>query len=340
MLVAGIVPLVPLATLGGCENGGDTGDNSPTTSGPAIQKGSAGGFSASLTADLKAEPGAKPDDKGSAAKPDDQGSAAKPDDKGSAMADSGSAAKSGDKGSDSKVAMADSGSAKADMKSDAGSAAKTDAGSAKSDAKTDAKTDPKADAKTMKSDAGSAAKVDPKADAKVDPKTDAKVDPKTDTKADGKDPKATAAIPTPAAPTHVSTPAELAAIKLNMEPNWDRDTVEPGTISLVVKNSAKPFVFRYGMDDPKAPNDRDAYKKWLGDQKLLLVSLDRQRGAAWYLEGTTGDGTPAFRYLVNYGGKHLICGGLLYKDPESNKLGDIRDRVIIQAKQICESISL
>jgi hypothetical protein len=125
-----------------------------------------------------------------------------------------------------------------------------------------------------------------------------------------------------------------------MEPNWDRDIGEAGTISLVVRGSAKPFSFAYGYDDPKAPADRDQYKKWLGDQRLLSVTLDRQRGAAWYLEGTDGNGAPAFRYLVNYGGKKLICGGVLYKDAESNKLGDIRDRVIIQAKQICESMSL
>ena len=53
-----------------------------------------------------------------------------------------------------------------------------------------------------------------------------------------------------------------------------------------------------------------------------------------------GSGRAAFRYLVNFGGKHLICFGSLYKDAESNKLGDLRDQVIIQAKQICETLAL
>ena len=49
---------------------------------------------------------------------------------------------------------------------------------------------------------------------------------------------------------------------------------------------------------------------------------------------------PSFRYLVNYGGKHLICYGTLYKDPASNQLGDLRDKVLMQAKKICETLAL
>ena len=74
--------------------------------------------------------------------------------------------------------------------------------------------------------------------------------------------------------------------------------------------------------------------------KILTVDLNRQRGSAWYLQGTDGTGAPAFRYLVNYGGKKLVCGGLLYKDAASNQLGDLRDKVIIQAKEICETLAL
>jgi hypothetical protein len=142
----------------------------------------------------------------------------------------------------------------------------------------------------------------------------------------------------------VKPPAEIAAIKLSLSPNWDRDVGEAATISLVVKvpgrDESRVFSFRYGYEDAKAPADRDAYKKWLADNKILSVSVDRQRGAAWYLEGTDGAGAPAFRFLVNYGGKKLICGGLLYKDAGSNQLGDIRDKTVIQAKEICETVTL
>lgn len=145
----------------------------------------------------------------------------------------------------------------------------------------------------------------------------------------------------PRVPAKVSP--ELAAIKLSLDPNWDRDIGEAGTISFVLKKPSGDqavFTFTYGYDDPKAPADRDAYMKWLGEQKILTVELNRQRGSAWYLQGTDATGAPAFRYLVNYGGKHLVCGGLLYKDPESSRLGDLRDKVIIQAKEICETLAL
>jgi hypothetical protein len=143
---------------------------------------------------------------------------------------------------------------------------------------------------------------------------------------------------------YVKPSAELGQIKLSLEPNWDRDVGEAGTISLVVripgKDEGRVFSFRYGFDDPKAPTDRDAYKKWLAEAKLMTPTLDRQRGAAWYLEGPDGAGVASFRIVVNYGGKKLVCGGPLYKDAASNQLGDLRDKTLIQAKAICESLSL
>ncbi|MCX5741712.1 MAG: hypothetical protein NT062_04330, partial [Proteobacteria bacterium] len=154
---------------------------------------------------------------------------------------------------------------------------------------------------------------------------------------------------TPVAIVHAHLPvkpsAELAAIQLKLAPKWERDLDEGGTLvrSIDIVSREFTFVFRYGYDDTSAPKDRDAYIKYLADKKLLLPStagkplLNRQRGAAWYLEGVDGVGAPTFRYLVNYGDKKLICGGPLYKDTQ---LGDIRDDVIVQAKAICESISL
>lgn len=142
----------------------------------------------------------------------------------------------------------------------------------------------------------------------------------------------------------IAVPPQLAAIQISLGPNWERDVVEAGTISFGVKipnrTDSAVFVFRYGYEDASAPADRDAYKKWLADRKLLTVRQDRQAGAAWFIEGTDGAGSPAFRVVVNWGGKKLICYGSLYKDGESNKLGDLRDQAIIQAKQICETVAL
>ncbi|MEO6777720.1 MAG: hypothetical protein ABI467_32640 [Kofleriaceae bacterium] len=144
---------------------------------------------------------------------------------------------------------------------------------------------------------------------------------------------------------HVDPGPLLGAIKLDMEPNWDRDFETPGTISFVLKvpntTDTRVFAFHYGYDLNGAPTDRDAYKKFLADQKVLNVTLDRQRNAAWYLEGTDANGNPAFRTLVTFGGKRIVCGGSLYKDKASTALGpDLRDKVVNTAKKICESLAL
>lgn len=150
--------------------------------------------------------------------------------------------------------------------------------------------------------------------------------------------------PTATSRVPVKPPAEIAAIKMDLEPNWVRDVGEAGTISFVLNvpntSDTRVFSFHYGYDPAGAPDDRDAYMKWLADNKLLDVSLNRQRGAAWYLEGTDGNGAPAFRTLVMYGGKHLVCWGTLYKDAASNPLGDLRDKVVMTAKQICGTLAL
>jgi hypothetical protein len=143
----------------------------------------------------------------------------------------------------------------------------------------------------------------------------------------------------------VKVPADLAAIKLSLLPNWDRDIGQAGTFQYVVRikgtQNTKTFTFHYGYDDPKAPRDHEQYKKYLQDTRALSGEIrDRQRGAAWFLEGSDASGSPAFRYVVLYGGKQLICYGSLYKDAESSRLGDDRDQTLIQAKQICETLAL
>ena len=145
---------------------------------------------------------------------------------------------------------------------------------------------------------------------------------------------------------HVDPGPSLGAIKMDMEPNWDRDYETAGTISFVLKvpntSDTRVFNFHYGYDLTGAPTDREAYKKFLADQKVLNVTLDRQRGAAWYLEGTDGGtNNPAFRMEVTYGGKRLVCYGSLYKDKESTAFGpDLRDKVVNAAKKICETLAL
>ncbi|MGE0546514.1 MAG: hypothetical protein AB7O24_03520 [Kofleriaceae bacterium] len=137
----------------------------------------------------------------------------------------------------------------------------------------------------------------------------------------------------------VRTSAEVAAIKLSMLPNWRRDSQAAGTISLSV-DGATTFTFNYGYDDPRAPADREQYKSYLTSSKLLTVTTERQRGSAMYYEGTDREGRAAFRFLVIYGGKRLVCYGPLYKDAAHSAYSDIRDQVVIQAKQICETLQL
>lgn len=149
----------------------------------------------------------------------------------------------------------------------------------------------------------------------------------------------------PATRRKVKPPAAVAAIKFDLEPNWERDLDTPGTISFVlnVPNSTdtRLFGFAYGYDFADAPADQDTYRKYLAERKVMNVTLDRQRGAAWYLEGTDGTGVPVFRTVVLYGGKRLVCGGSLYKDKASTALGaDLRDKVVAAAKKICETLTL
>ena len=142
----------------------------------------------------------------------------------------------------------------------------------------------------------------------------------------------------------VKPPAPIAAIKLDLEPNWERDVGEAGTFSLVVKvpngNDTRVFSVRYGYEDQSAPFDCDQYRKFLEDKKVMTVTLNRQRGAACYIEGKDANGVMSYRYLVNYDGKRLSCVGSLYKDPASAALGDLRDKVLMQAKKICETLAL
>ncbi len=144
---------------------------------------------------------------------------------------------------------------------------------------------------------------------------------------------------------HVDPGPALGAIKMDMEPNWDRDYETAGTISFVLKvpngSDQRVFVFHYGYDLAGAPADHEAYKKFLADQKILNVTLDRQRGSAWYIEGTDDKGNPAWRELVTYGGKRIVCYGSQYKDKESSSFGpDLRDKVVNTAKKICETLAL
>ncbi|HTL34065.1 MAG TPA: hypothetical protein VL326_13140 [Kofleriaceae bacterium] len=140
----------------------------------------------------------------------------------------------------------------------------------------------------------------------------------------------------------VKPSGEQAQIKFDLEPNWERDVGEAGTFSLVVKvpNTEEQRVFyaRYSFEDQAAPNDCDSYRKFLEDKKILTVTLNRQRGAACYIEGTDGSGVANYRYLVTYSGKRLLCTGSLYKDQAA--LGDLRDKVLMQAKKICETLAL
>lgn len=143
-----------------------------------------------------------------------------------------------------------------------------------------------------------------------------------------------------------ATPPELANIKLTLMPHWARDVDRPGTVSLQLPFSVKgqgpdrTFFFSYGHEKVGAPKDREAYKKWLADEKIMIVKVDRQRNGAWYLEGTAPAGHPMFRFQVNYGDKIVYCGGSMYRDPESARLGKLRDDIIIGARQVCASVSL
>ncbi len=150
--------------------------------------------------------------------------------------------------------------------------------------------------------------------------------------------------PTASPATSATVSSELAAIKLTL-PNegWLRDSVAPGTFSFFTIGAGGKnirYVFTYAYEDVTAPLEREAYTAWLGSKKILKVTVDRQRGAAWYLEGADRSGEASFRYVINYGGRLITCGGSLHKQGPGAALRDHRDEIIKQAKAICENLTL
>lgn len=279
------------------------------TSGKPV--GSAGGFAAAFGNDLKGSGSA-----GTSATPGSAAGSAKPvTGSGSVMSGSGSAM------SGSGSAMSGSGSA---MSGAGSSAPAITSGSAGSGSGSGAKTSSAAGSAATTAQAGSGS---------------GSAKPPTGSGTTGTTP------PIVRAHKPVTPPPEIAAIKLTLAPKWERDIDEAATFMRTVDIVSREFtfVFRYGYEDASAPSDRPAYMKWLADKKLLLPAnpdkplLNRQTGGAWYLEGVDGAGAPAFRYLVNYGDKKLVCYGPLYKD---TGLGDIRDDAIVQAKAICQSMAI
>ncbi len=153
---------------------------------------------------------------------------------------------------------------------------------------------------------------------------------------------APAATPTAGVATGALTP-ELAAVKLTLNEGWTRDSVGPGTFSFFAPGEGGKnirFVFQYGYEDATAPTQREPYKQWLGNTKGLTINVDRQRGAAWFLEGVDTESNATFRYVITYGGRLLTCGGSLYKTGPAAALRDLRDEIIMQAKRICESMDI
>lgn len=316
------------------------------TSGPA--KGSAGGFSASLSAEMGGSGSAGSEAAGSGLSRTASGNAPKTETTepaagsgaGSAMTKTESAAGGG----------SGSGMTKTEPAAGSGAATKTEPASGSGSAASAAKTEP---AKAG-SGSGSAmvAKTEPvktelvktepvktepaKAGSGAGSAMAAKTEPVKAPPAGSGSGSAAAAKVEPPKPVIAMTP-ELRAVKLSLLANWDRDVVAPGTISLFDKNSNTTFSFHYGYEVSTAPADRDAYKKYLADNKILTARIDRQSGAAWYLEGTDGAGRGVFRIVVTYGGKKLICYGSTYKE---SPLGDLRDTVVNDAKKICETIQL
>lgn len=295
--------------VAGCEATGageSSGGTGVRVAESGTKRGSAGGFSATLAQELGAPEGSL----GAAAPGAATGSADSATGSATAAGGSAAAGSAGSPGAGSAVASAagSAGSPAGAGSAAAGSAAPASAGSATAAA-------PASADESTPDEKGAPASADEVASAPVAPPASVK----------GR--------------VYVKPPAALAAIKLDLEPNWERDVGEAGTFSLVLKvpNTSETRVFsvRYGYEDDAAPVDCDQYRKFLADKKVMEPTLNRQRSGACYVEGKN-----AYRYLVSYGGKRLLCEGSLYKDAASASLGDLRDKVLMQAKKICETLAL
>lgn len=94
------------------------------------------------------------------------------------------------------------------------------------------------------------------------------------------------------------------------------------------------FVFEYAVDAKDMPTDPKEYAAVLEKGGFKVVKNEKTANGHYY------ESEDGFRYVVVAGDKRIHCGGSLYKTDDYNKIPAVRDKVIAEAKKICQTAKM
>ncbi len=128
-------------------------------------------------------------------------------------------------------------------------------------------------------------------------------------------------------------------IKFDKLPDgWDAgegklDTYEAVNDSKFPVDNAS-FVFEYAVDPKDMPTDPKEYAAVLDKGGFKVTKNEKTANGHYY------ESADAFRYVVVAGDKRIHCGGPLYNSDDYNKIPEVRNRVVAEAKKICQTAKL
>lgn len=91
------------------------------------------------------------------------------------------------------------------------------------------------------------------------------------------------------------------------------------------------FIFEYGLDAADMPADPKAYAAVLDKAGMKVIKFEKTPNGHYF------ESDDAFRYVIVAGDRRIHCGGSLYKNDDYDKIPKIRDRVVGEAKRICQT---
>ena len=94
------------------------------------------------------------------------------------------------------------------------------------------------------------------------------------------------------------------------------------------------FVFEYAVEAKDMPTDPKEYAAVLDKGGFKVTKNEKTANGHYY------ESEDAFRYVVVAGDKRIHCGGSLYKSDDYNKIPAVRDKVVAEAKKICQTAKL
>ncbi len=114
------------------------------------------------------------------------------------------------------------------------------------------------------------------------------------------------------------------------------DTFEAVNDSKFPGGDNATFIFEYGLDAKDLPVDPKEYAAVLEKSGAMEKVTKNEKTANGHYYESEG----AFRYVIVVGDKRIHCGGSLYKNDDYNTIPKVRDKVIAEAKKICQTAKL